>query len=394
MGKKEQKEMLNMKLAEKIYQERRKLGLSQEQFAEQMDISRQAVSKWESGQSMPDLDKIVAMSQIFGVTTDYLLKEENSFYNETSDGMNVDCTYNETSNDTNVDFTYSETSYETDSYSDNYNEKSAYTERTKTQNKASQEPLKTISSEEIASYQKIYTSATKSIALGVFLCIFGCVLTSGAEALSFAFVTVNDDVFEAFPILICVTIAIALFVPAGMALSKYEYLQKVPFVLPESEKMRLEEESDAFDRRFAIGITVGIVLIFVGVLASAAMEYITAVTCNAIWEETISGMVLLTCVACSVYLFIRCGMKKGFYNVLLQKEEYSVGKKQHNDKKDELMGMVAGVYWCLVTAGYLAYSFITGDWGRSWIVWPVAGCIFGAIATFIALYNGKDKVNN
>lgn len=394
MGKKEQKEMLNMKLAEKIYQERRKLGLSQEQFAEQMDISRQAVSKWESGQSMPDLDKIVVMSQIFGVTTDYLLKEEDSSYNEMSDEVNADCTYSETSNDANVDFVYSETSYENDSYSDNYNEKSAYTERTKVQNEVSQESLKTIDSEEIASYQKVYTSATKNIALGVFLCIFGCVLTSGAEALSFAFVTVNNDVFESFPILICVTIAIALFVPAGMAISKYEYLQKVPFVLPESEKMRLEEESDTFDRKFATGITVGIVLILVGVLTGAVMEYVTAVTCNAIWEDTIAGMILLTCVACGVYLFIRCGMKKGFYNVLLQKEEYAVSKKQGNDKKDELMGMVSGVYWCLVTAGFLAYSFITEDWGRSWIVWPVAGCIFGAIATFIALYNGKDKVKN
>lgn len=393
MGKKEQKEMLNMKLAEKIYQERRKLGLSQEQFAEQMDISRQAVSKWESGQSMPDLDKIVAMSQIFGVTTDYLLKEEDSSYNGTSDGMNIDY-YNETSNGNNIDYIYSEIPDEKYSDSDNYNEKSTYTERTQKENKVSQEPLKTIDSEEIASYQKVYTSATKSIALGVFLCIFGCMLTSGAEALSFAFVTINDDALEAFPLFICVTIAIALFVPSGMALSKYEYLQKVAFVLPESERMRLEEESDAFDRKFATGITAGIVLILMGVLAGAAMEYITVVTSNAIWDETISGMVLLTCVACGVYLFIRCGMKKGFYNVLLQKEEYSVGKKQRDDKKNELMGMVSGVYWCLVTAGFLGYSFLTEDWGRSWIVWPVAGCIFGAIATFIALYNGKDKVNN
>ena len=89
MGKK-QKEMLNMKLAEKIYQERRKLGLSQEQFAEQMDISRQAVSKWESGQSMPDLDKVVVMSQIFGVSTDYLLKEEETIPEEVVGGVESD----------------------------------------------------------------------------------------------------------------------------------------------------------------------------------------------------------------------------------------------------------------------------------------------------------------
>ena len=61
MGKNEQKEKLNMNLSEKIFNERRKLGLSQEQFAEKMQISRQAVSKWESGQSTPDLDKIVCL---------------------------------------------------------------------------------------------------------------------------------------------------------------------------------------------------------------------------------------------------------------------------------------------------------------------------------------------
>lgn len=52
MGKNEQKEKLNMNLSEKIFNERRKLGLSQEQFAEKMQISRQAVSKWESGVSL------------------------------------------------------------------------------------------------------------------------------------------------------------------------------------------------------------------------------------------------------------------------------------------------------------------------------------------------------
>ena len=80
---------------------------------------------------------------------------------------------------------------------------------------------------------------------------------------------------------------------------------------------------------------VGIVLILLGVLAGAVTELVTAGTGNAIWEDTISGMALFTCVAFGVYLFIRCGMKKGFYNILLQKEEYSVNNKQKNDKKDK-----------------------------------------------------------
>ncbi len=65
-----------MKLAEKIMALRKQRGWSQEELAQQLSVSRQSVSKWESGASMPDLDKILKMSEIFGVSTDTLLKEE------------------------------------------------------------------------------------------------------------------------------------------------------------------------------------------------------------------------------------------------------------------------------------------------------------------------------
>ena len=65
-----------MILADKIIEERKKLGLSQEELAEKLSVSRQAVSKWESAQSIPDLQKIILMSELFSVSTDYLLKDE------------------------------------------------------------------------------------------------------------------------------------------------------------------------------------------------------------------------------------------------------------------------------------------------------------------------------
>lgn len=65
-----------MILGEKIMRLRQSKGLSQEEFGEKMGVSRQAVSKWETGQTMPDVDKIIQMSDFFGVTTDYLLKDE------------------------------------------------------------------------------------------------------------------------------------------------------------------------------------------------------------------------------------------------------------------------------------------------------------------------------
>lgn len=63
-----------MDFAEKLLTLRKASNLTQEQLAEKLDVSRQSVSKWESGQAAPELDKIVALSAVFNVTTDYLLK--------------------------------------------------------------------------------------------------------------------------------------------------------------------------------------------------------------------------------------------------------------------------------------------------------------------------------
>lgn len=62
-------------LSEKIYELRRKSGLSQEQLADKIGVSRQAISKWESGSSTPELEKLILLSEFFGVSIDDLAKE-------------------------------------------------------------------------------------------------------------------------------------------------------------------------------------------------------------------------------------------------------------------------------------------------------------------------------
>lgn len=68
-----------MKLSEKIYTCRKKAGLSQEALAEKLDVSRQAVSKWETAEATPELSKIPMMAKIFGVTADWLLSDEEEY---------------------------------------------------------------------------------------------------------------------------------------------------------------------------------------------------------------------------------------------------------------------------------------------------------------------------
>ena len=65
-----------MTLSEKIQQLRKTKNLSQEQLAEKLAVSRQAISKWELGESIPDTDKIIQLSRIFQVSTDYLLHDD------------------------------------------------------------------------------------------------------------------------------------------------------------------------------------------------------------------------------------------------------------------------------------------------------------------------------
>ena len=71
-----------MTTADKILKLRKEQGLSQEAFSEKLGVSRQSVSKWESGVSVPDTEKILAMSELFGVSTDYLLKDAEEVISE------------------------------------------------------------------------------------------------------------------------------------------------------------------------------------------------------------------------------------------------------------------------------------------------------------------------
>lgn len=66
----------SMGIGEKITLCRKKAGLSQEELAERLAISRQAVSRWETGAASPDTERVVALSRLFGVSTDYLLFDE------------------------------------------------------------------------------------------------------------------------------------------------------------------------------------------------------------------------------------------------------------------------------------------------------------------------------
>jgi hypothetical protein len=92
-------------------------------------------------------------------------------------------------------------------------------------------------------------------------------------------------------------------------------------------------------------------------------------------------------VAMAVYLFVSAGIIRGAYSGLLQEGDYRPDKKTLSKKIAPIMG----IYWLVVTAVYLAYSFITMQWQWSWIIWPVAGVLCGALYIILELFYGRKK---
>lgn len=87
------------------------------------------------------------------------------------------------------------------------------------------------------------------------------------------------------------------------------------------------------------------------------------------------GALLLAFISVGVYLFVRGGMVWDSFQKVLQLEDYRIEKKRIAKK----LSYFPGSYWLLTTAIYLGISFVTNDWGRTWIIWPVAGVLFAAL---------------
>lgn len=343
------KERMNMKLAEKIFHERKKLGMSQEQFAEQMEVSRQAVSKWESGQSMPDLDKIILMSNVFGVSTDYLLKEDSACFAGDAqialenDGISEGCPVREDIADQSVT---------------------------------------RLGKEEVFQFLQVRNRGGIQITIGVVFCVLGVVLSIGMEmkGILTGYPEELMDLLSGIAVFVGAAVGIVLFMVAGMALSKYDFLEKQDFVLPEELKGQLKKDYDKYHKRFTMKVILGVTLCIAAVIMMLIFSYFAEMTENILYEDYIGPMVLLIMVAAAVAIFISDGMKHGSYEIILQMNEYSIEQKRKRRERKDNMSLVAAIYWCVVSAIYIGYSFVTEDWERSWIVWPVAGCFFGAVA--------------
>ena len=327
-----------MILADKIITLRKKNGWSQEELAEKVGVSRQAISKWESAQSVPDLDKILRMSELFGVTTDFLLKDE----------------------------------METEEYTGSTEEDS---------------PLRSVSMEQANAYLAFKRSAAAKIAFGVLLCILSpiCLILLAGFADQGMLSEAVASAVGVSVLLGIVAVAVGTFIVTGLAGKPWEFIDESKgFELSYGVDGMVREKRAAFAPKYT-GLTVtGVVLcIFCAapliVASSLQMELLSVI---------MTGVLLAICGA-GVFCFVLGGIRYDAYEKLLAGDR-RIGAKKNVKKAKSAQALFSEVYWLITIAVYFGWSFLSGDWHITWLTWVISGAIFTVIKLIYKVRTGKD----
>ncbi|MDO5044194.1 MAG: helix-turn-helix domain-containing protein [Coriobacteriia bacterium] len=310
-----------MILADKIIEHRKKNNWSQEELANKLGVSRQAISKWESAQSTPDLERILALSHIFGVSTDYLMKDD----------------------------------LEHDEH--------------ESQREESGVSVRKLTVEDANTFIEMRAGSSRAIALGVALTVLSPIPVLLSELWE------NNPLAEPISIAILlafVGVAVALFLLNMFKMKPFEWISEEPFDSAYGVDGLVKEKLASYMPRFALAIIVSVLLFLAAAIAFVFSEGLyTAFQIN----ENIPISFGFIFIAFGVYLLVQALMIKGTYTALLQEDDYAVDKKIFAKKYAPLFG----IYWLFITIIYLAYSFITLNWEFSWIVWPIAALLFAII---------------
>ena len=337
---------IRMILADKITEERKKNGWSQEELADKLGVSRQAVSKWESAGSTPDLQRVIQLAQLFDVSTDYLLRDEVVRQEETI------CP------DIEIE----------------------------TKEKGS---ARRVSMEEANSFLDLKQKSAPAIANAIFLCVISPSLLILFSMMTESMVLpISETTGEAIGMLflfLTIAPAVFIFITKGLREKSMEYLEQESFETAYGVSGMVKERKRAYEPTFSRGLAIGVVLCIVaviplvvaGVLEERIPEYVYGICL----------VFLLFVVAVGVNLIVRVSIVKGSYEALLQEGEFTKKEKKAKGKLDVL----SGIYWCIVTAIYLGWSFSTARWDFTWIIWPVAGVLFGAISGIVRLKEGTEN---
>lgn len=326
-----------MILADKLVLLRKKSGMSQEELAEKMNVSRQAVSKWEGAQSIPDLDKILQLSELYGVTTDYLLKDE----------------------------------VEPEMYSGKDND-----------------GVRKISLEEANEFIALRKSAAVKLALATFMCIVAVIpllLLAAASEMPGSRITENMAVGIGMAVLLLiVAAAVGIFVYTGFQSSKYEFIEEEPFETEYGVSGAVKEWKKKFHSIYARLNIIGTCLC---VVSPIFLFFALFNDKNDLFAVSMLALTMITA-GIGVIFFVYGGVQNASMEKLLKSGEFT----EENKKKAHIKSTVTVIYWLTVVAAYLLWLFLDKNSNSlSWVIFPVAGVLFPVALMITTFVSNKKK---
>lgn len=329
-----------MIFADKVIALRKKAGWSQEELAERLNVSRQSVSKWESAQSVPDIDRILQMSRLFGVTTDYLLKDDM--------------------------------------------------EEPEVTGEESASPLRRVTMQQASDYLALRRVAAPRMAIATFLCVVSPVPLLALSAMTgFSQFRVTEHVAAGIGLsvlTVLVAVAVTLFLSCGAKVKEYEFLEKEPFETEYGVSGMVKERRKAFAPTCTRLNIVGTLLCILSVI-----PLFVAVCMDTIDIFYVGAVCLLLVVAgFGCMAFVYGGTIQSATEKLLEDGEYTRLSKA----RSPVIGAVSGGYWLVVVAVFLYYTYGpkgNGNGQHSWFIWAIAGVLFGAIMLVLKTVKRSGK---
>lgn len=326
-----------MILADKIMNLRKKAGWSQEELASQLGVTRQSVSKWEGAQSVPDLDKVVQMSRIFEVSTDYLLKDELE-EPEIASGEIIS---------------------------------------------PASIPMRRVSMEEAAEFLKLRREAAPKIAVGTFLCIISpvCLLLLGILS-EYSVFGISENMAGGAGLcilLILVAGGIVLFLSCAGKAKPFEYLEKEIFETEYGVIGMVNERKREFQSTYYSLNILGTVLCILSVI-----PLFIAMGMDSEVVAEISVCLILFVVGLGCIALIYGGVIEASMDKLLQEGDYTRAEKE----RKHILGPVSAIYWLMATALFFWYTYGPNGNGHprySWFIWVIAGILYGVLVVIVKL---------
>lgn len=323
-----------MAFAENLYYLRRKSRITQEELADSLDVSRQSVSKWETGEAYPETEKLIALCDKFGVSLDDLLRGDLTAPSESEKDL-----------ENGVEWRISPDEHGFARHMDGF---------------------------------------SRAIALGVFLIILGAAACVGLAGYSQTLNGKTADLVAAMGaviVLACVAVAVFIFVFSGIVHDRFKREH------PVMENVFTIEQTRKFSKRFPIamacyvsGILLGVVML---VVFSALID-----------SKILSGGDGAYCYVTAAFLLIVAFSVGGLVYFGIQKTKFEVseynaatGKELHPSPREKLKNAICSAIMLTATAVFLVLGFIWNLWHPGWVVFPVGGIVCGIVG---AILGAKD----